>query len=246
MLIYTTCLGEAAGVKYYNMLYTIKQITRSVEDTSSWNAPPWRGVPAEVLRHHMGEKPEHFPKTEVKMAYDDTSVFVMFRVEDRYVRAVTERHQQSVCKDSCVEFFFTPGPEIDRGYFNLEMNCGGTILFHFHPGAERGNFIELPEALCNRIQCSHSLPQFVAPEITEPVIWTVVSRIPLDILDVYLRPVAPAPGAVWRGNFHKCADATSHPHWLTWAPVDAPKPDFHLPRFFGTLEFEEMGTIQVA
>ena len=23
----------------------------------------------------------------------------------------------------------------------------------------------------------------------------------------------------WRANFYKCADASSHPHWLTWPPV---------------------------
>lgn len=33
-------------------------------------------------------------------------------------------------------------------------------------------------------------------------------------------------------------DNTSHPHWLTWAPVPSPRPDFHTPRSFGTLEFE--------
>lgn len=33
-------------------------------------------------------------------------------------------------------------------------------------------------------------------------------------------------------------DNTSHPHWLTWAPVHSPRPDFHTPRSFGTLEFE--------
>ena len=171
------------------------------------------------------------------MAYDAASVLVMFRVEDRYVRAVATGHQQSVCTDSCVEFFFTPGSDIARGYFNLEMNCGGRILFHFHPGAKRDPAVELPEVLRRRIECRHSLPQFVDPEITEPITWTIACRIPLDILGAYLQPALPAPGAIWRGNFYKCADATSHPHWLTWAPVEAPRPDFHLPRFFGSLEF---------
>jgi hypothetical protein len=220
------------------MRYKIQQISGHVENTAFWDTSSWQDIPAELLRHHMGKRPEHFPRTEVKIAYDATSVFVMFRVEDKYVRAVAKGNQESVCGDSCVEFFFTPGPDIDRGYFNLEINCGGTILFHFHPQSKRDTIIEIPEDLCNRIQCRHSLPQFVIPEITEPVTWTIVSRIPLDILDEYLRPVAPAPGIIWRGNFYKCADDTSHPHWLTWAPMETPRPDFHLPRFFGILEFE--------
>lgn len=48
----------------------------------------------------------------------------------------------------------------------------------------------------------------------------------------------PAPGTRWRANFYKCADKTSHPHWLTWAPVDYPKPKFHLSGFLGWIEFK--------
>ncbi|MDA0991466.1 MAG: carbohydrate-binding family 9-like protein, partial [Verrucomicrobia bacterium] len=47
----------------------------------------------------------------------------------------------------------------------------------------------------------------------------------------------PAPGVSWRSNLYKCGDATSHPHWLTWSPIDRPKPDFHVPDQFGTLTF---------
>jgi hypothetical protein len=48
----------------------------------------------------------------------------------------------------------------------------------------------------------------------------------------------PGPGVTWRANFYKCADKTSHPHWLTWAHVNYPKPKFHLPEYFGRIEFE--------
>lgn len=216
------------------MLYRVKPIA----DAASSGTAPWQDIQGLRLCHHMGNRPEHFPETEVKMAYDDTSVSVMFRVMDRFVRATATKHQQSVCGDSCVEFFFSPGADITHGYFNLEINCGGTILFHFHPLSERGNVIELPVSRCNRIECHHSLPRLVSPEINESITWTIVCRIPLDILEDYLQPTTPAPGTIWHGNFYKCADRTSHPHWLTWAPVEAPKPDFHLPRFFGTLQFE--------
>ena len=96
---------------------------------AGWNQPPWQEIPSERLRNYMGKKPDHFPKTEVKIAYNDTAIHVMFRVEDRYVRAVAAEHQHSVCGDSCVEFFFTPDSDLSRGYFNVEMNCGGTMLY---------------------------------------------------------------------------------------------------------------------
>ncbi len=73
--------------------------------------------------------------------------------------------------------------------------------------------------------------------IVEPVTWTAAYKIPIALLEKYSQVAYPGHKVEWRVNFYKCADATSHPHWLTWAPVDHPKPNFHLPRSFGTLQF---------
>ena len=204
---------------------------------ATWDEFPWKGIPSERIRNHMGKKPDHFPKAEVKIAYNDMAVFLMFRVEDRYVRATAAAHQDYVYKDSCVEFFFAPGSDLSKGYFNLEMNCGGAMLFHFQmqPRKER---IVIPESQYRKITIHHSLPRIVDPEIEEPVTWTVAYSIPLSLLRRYCQVVAPAPQVLWRVNFYKCADGTSHPHWLTWSPVDLPEPNFHYPQSFGLLQFE--------
>ena len=34
-----------------------------------------------------------------------------------------------------------------------------------------------------------------------------------------------------RMNLYKCGDDLSHPHFLSWQPIEAPKPNFHLPAF---------------
>jgi hypothetical protein len=185
----------------------------------------------------MGKKPDPFPKVEVKIAYDNMAIGVLFRVEDRYVRATAAGHQDTVYKDSCVEFFFTPGPDVSKGYFNLEMNCGGTMLFHFQRQPRKDRIV-IPDRECSLITTAHSLPRIVDPEIGEPVTWTVTYRIPIALLGRYCQVIAPAPQVVWRVNFYKCADDTSHPHWLTWSPVDLPDPNFHHPQSFGFLEFE--------
>jgi hypothetical protein len=41
-----------------------------------------------------------------------------------------------------------------------------------------------------------------------------------------------------RGNFYKCGDSLSVPHFLSWQPIDNPTPNFHLEKFFGELDFE--------
>jgi hypothetical protein len=219
------------------MIATVKRLASSPKAGTVWNNPPWQDIPPELIRNYMGKKPDHFPKTEVKIAYDDMAIHVMFRVEDRYVRAIATKHQNSVCGDSCVEFFFTPGYDVLKGYFNFEMNCGGTILFHFNSGLKKGR-IEIPASDCDKIITTHSLPSIVDPEIQESVTWTVEYSIPIALLRRYCSVSTPKPHVLWRANFYKCADSSSHPHWLTWSPVDYPKPNFHLPRSFGVLEFE--------
>jgi hypothetical protein len=171
------------------------------------------------------------------VGYDAQALYVIFRVQDRWVRAVSEALHDPVCKDSCVEFFFTPCEDLDQGYFNLEMNCGGVILLNFQRIA-RKDHRPLAAELCARIETAHSLPRHVEPEMAEPVTWTVEYRLPLDILETFLPIARPGPGVVWRANFFKCADDSSHPHWLTWNKVDQPRPNFHVPEYFGRLVFE--------
>ncbi|MCG8615775.1 MAG: carbohydrate-binding family 9-like protein [Desulfobacterales bacterium] len=185
----------------------------------------------------MGEKPVHLPKAEFKLAYDTDALHLKFRVADRYVLARAKEDQGDVWKDSCVELFFTPGTDISPGYFNLEMNCGGTMLFHFQERPRKDKVI-IGDDDCRRIERVHAMPKFIDPEITDEVTWTVGYRLPVALLEKYCPVIRPRPGVIWRANFYKCADESSHPHWLTWAGVDRPRPDFHRPEFFGQVEFK--------
>jgi hypothetical protein len=185
----------------------------------------------------MGGKPSHFPDTQLKLAWDAASLYLIFRVMDRFVRAARMDYQQDVYKDSCVEFFFKPNNDGTRNYFNLETNCCGTALFAFQSGPRQGE-VRIPAEEFAAVSLAHSMDGPIEPEITEPITWTVEYRLPFALLEKYCKVDPPSPGVVWKGNFYKIADESSHPHYLTWAPVDRPRPDFHQPRYFGTLVFE--------
>ena len=215
----------------------VTRLNAAPSGTADWNAGPWNKIQPQLLQNTMGTF-DHSPKTEVKIAYDSRALYLIFRVEaDRYVLAVAEKFQDPVCEDSCVEFFFTPNAALTGGYFNLEMNCGGTMLFHYQP-LGGGSRTEIDPDDCRRVPIAHSMPKRIDPEIQGPVTWTVEYAIPLDILRKHYPISEPGTGTVWRANFYKCADSSSHPHWLTWAPVKHPTPKFHLPQFFGEIEFE--------
>jgi hypothetical protein len=216
--------------------YKVQKISEQPEINAVWDKMPWRGIEPLQVKNYMGDKPEHFPITQAKVAYDNTAIYVIFRVEDRYVRAVAGKNQGPVYLDSCVEFFFSPENDIKEGYFNLEMNCGGTMLFH-HQMEPRTRQTIISEQHIQQVEVAHTLPAIIDPEIDRDTIWIVEYRIPFSVLSNYHTFSTPEAGSVWRANFYKCADQTSHPHWLTWAPVDFPRPNFHLPQYFGILEF---------
>ena len=217
--------------------YKVTRLSTPPEINAIWDKKPWSDIKPVQLALYMGDKPDHFPYTQAKMAYDDQAVYIIFRVEDRYVKAVHNQNQDPVCKDSCVEFFFSPENNIKDGYFNLEMNCGGTMLFN-HQIKRQTDVVLIRDSDIQKIKVAHSLPQIIEQEIDKKTTWVVEYRIPFSILSSYQIFTKPKTGTVWKANFYKCGDRTSHPHWLTWAPVDYPKPNFHLPEYFGTLEFQ--------
>lgn len=232
---------DKAGIKIdkdnRTMRYTVKRASEAVKPGNEWDAGRWKQANVLETANYMGDKPEHFPKTQAKLLYDADNLYVFFRVEDRYVRAVAEETHGKVWQDSCVEFFFTPDAELEDIYFNLETNCGGTMLFCYN---DKQNKIEkyVEAADCEKVELYHSLPESIADEITEPTTWTLSYKLPFDVIAGYSKMTKPQPGVIWKANFYKCADKTSHPHWLTWSFVDNPTPKFHLPRYFGVLEFE--------
>jgi hypothetical protein len=228
------CLIPVSNIN--STTYTVTRLNGPIQLDARWEKNPWNRIAILRLNNYMGDEPEHFPDVAVRLAYDDISLYVIFRVADRYVCSRKAHYQDRVCEDSCVEFFFTPGKNRSNGYFNLEVNCGGTAYFHHQKGRGIAD-VPVSSADFNRVQIAHTAPKVIDEEITESTIWMVEYCLPYEILSNYASFTKPTPGVIWYANFYKCADESSHPHWLTWSKVDLPMPDFHQPKFFGRLEF---------
>ena len=203
-----------------------------------WEAPGWAEAETAEIGSFRHESSPHRPRTLVRLLYDADGIHGIFRVYDRFVRCTRTRYFDEVWKDSCVEFFAQPRP--DRGYFNFEFNCGGAFLCSYIVNPERtpGGFKEytkLPIEQGQTIQVRSSLPGVVEPERAEPLTWALKFFVPFVLFERYTVPVGELPGQGWRGNFFKCAQEVSHPHWASWAPVD--EFNFHRPACFGHLRF---------
>ena len=173
--------------------------------------------------------PEAFPYAPLcggRVARTRDALVVDFRVSGLDLRAQNTEDNGRQWEDSCVEVFIQD-PD-GAPYYNFEINALGKVLAC--KGPERHNRTPRP-----------------AEEMEQILRFTQMEGGPLEhegihtwrvgvIIPFYLIGIDPEnlPRSI-RANFYKCGDKTAHPHFLSWSPVETPKPDFHRPEFFGEL-----------
>lgn len=188
------------------------------------------------LAHEIGTVnwPGYANKPEVtfKIGYGEQEIFLKFIVREHFVKAQMTRSNQQVYEDSCVEFFVAPSN--DGIYFNFEFNAIGTILMG--RGKSRHDDRLCDPAVISHIRRSGTLGTEPFDERRGDQLWELTVAIPYDI---FLPEGMTSPaGVTIRANFYKCGDKLSHPHYLSWNPIETESPDFHRPEYFGTLRFD--------
>ena len=169
------------------------------------------------------------PDVRVEVTNNHEWLFLKWHVKGEQLRAATTEDQGPVWEDSCVEFFCqVPGEE---HYMNFETNCIGAMVGSRRKGRAE-DVVPFSAEEMARIRRHCSFPREAFEEKDGLFEWSVELEIPLDLIFREHQPVFPQ---VLRANFYKCADKTKKPHFLSWQPIDRPKPDFHCPEFFGDL-----------
>jgi hypothetical protein len=218
--------------------YTVQQTPRPPALEADFYDAQWALADKGVVGSFRKESTDHHPEVSFRVLHNGTHLFVRFHVKDRYVRSVQTAYMGPVCTDSCTEFFVRPKP--DQGYFNFEVNAGGTLHLSYVEDPTHGakgfkKWQPVDAAWAGQVTIWHSLPEVVDPEIAEPVEWGNGWTIPVALFEAYVGPLGTLSGQIWHANFYKCGDRTSHPHWAAWSPV--PRLNFHLPESFGELIF---------
>jgi hypothetical protein len=208
---------------------------------ASPDSDKWRMAETFQVDHFHPQSTSVHPLTTGWVVYDERCLYWSFRVLDRHVRAEHLSFQDPVCQDSCVEFFVQPA--CAPGYFNFEVNCIGTLHVSFiedptrtATGLARSTAVSASHADMIRIQASMPREPCL-PEKAGPLEWRIEAWVPFEFFRFYApKALSPDPSTEWRGNFYKCGDRTSRPHWAAWAPIGAAL-NFHVPASFGILRF---------
>lgn len=185
----------------------------------------WNQIETVSLKHTGWLEPNSVAAT-AQACYEGGALWIRMEAQEWPIRATLTGELDSICTDSCLEFFFAPDPE-DRRYFNFEFNPLGSIYLGF--GAERATRVR--QIVRDSRELFHQQPFYTDDG------WGVEFQIPLSFIQMYF------PGYTFSGesccNFYKCGDRTEVPHYLAWAPLTSETPDYHRRQDFGILCFDE-------
>jgi hypothetical protein len=171
------------------------------------------------------------PQISFTMAHSGDCIFIKFKVLEKFLQANYRQNNEPVSNDSCVEFFIA----LDNGndYYNFEFNCIGTCKAGFGTKTRKDRDY-LPDEIIdgiNRQSLIKTGKQFTGGLIA----WELTVAIPLEAF--CYNKLSSFKGLKGRANFYKCGDHLPEPHFIVWNQVNATKPDFHLPEFFGKIHF---------
>lgn len=181
--------------------------------------------------------PEEFPyapEVSFRMFHTGDWLMLRFDVAENYTAALVTEDNGQVWTDSCVEFFIAP----DEGlYYNFETTCIGRMLL----AGRKSRNEDLQYAPAEVLASVKRLPTY---PFGEPFAeregdnrWSLTLAIPPQAL--FRHALTDWSGFTARMNLYKCGDKLSHPHFLSWRPIQTGSPDFHRPEFFEEVTFEK-------
>lgn len=167
---------------------------------------------------------------EVSLAFEDNYLSMLYRVDEKEIRAVYTERQSSVHLDSCVEIFIGR----KESYVNLEFNPYGTLYSTL--GTAREGRTLLTNDFFDELVIWAEYPKDLSPNHNSKGKWEILVRIPMGLTGV---PSIPddLTGCNLIANFYKCGDKLQQPHYFSWNKIGTEQPDFHQSGYFGDIEF---------
>lgn len=173
------------------------------------------------------------PELKFRVWHDGKYFFIEYFVEEETSKAEQTVLGGPVYEDSCVECFIKPGD--GPHYYNFEWNAAGKLAMARRTG--RDDPEDAPEEVLRSVVVEPSLGTEPFGETALGKPWSLKVAIPCSAL--FGDRVDRWCGRKMKMNFYKCGDGLKTMHFVSWAPVGTPKPDYHRPEYFAEVEFEK-------
>lgn len=161
------------------------------------------------------------PETRFTLAHTDKMLYVRYEVKGEVPLSTKTNDLELVNEDACVEIFI--GDKDNTHYWNFEFNPAG-VCNASHRKERKVDVVRLNSEQLASIQRYGQ--QLCAAH------WTLLIGIPLSLIELDLTKEHSR-----RANLYKCGDKTPMKHYASWNPIEAEMPAFHLPEYFGEIQF---------
>ena len=206
------------------------QLASSLLNMPAATAELKANAPVQSINIINWEQFDYRPAVTFRAGWNKDGLLINFQVEEQHILSSHTTLYAPAYQDSCVEFFYSPTS--DSSYFNLEMSCTGSRLWHFK-NAE-GQKTVFDDKDLEKIVIKTSLPERTLIDDKNGGKWELTVFIPAECLPAgFLES-----GREFTANFYKCGDNTVQKHYLTWAPIHTEKPSFHQPKYFGKVTLQ--------
>ena len=199
----------------------------------NWNQAEW----AELLQRQFEDMGNRY-RSEFKILYSETGIYILYRNEDRILNATIEEHFAELWYEDVVEAFFwtdESGPdyfEYELSPLNYELplivsNLDGELvhwipfLNSYHEGSDR------------KTQHKTTIIGGEKRSGAEIEGWIAEVYIPFKLMHP-LKNIFPESGTNWRANFYR-VDYDNGMTSYSWQPYET---NFHDYENYGTLTFE--------
>ncbi len=184
----------------------------------------WNDIPIAPIDTRLWKTEINIVAT-AQICNDSETLYVRLTAKEENIRSEEKGPLGMPCKDSCLEFFFSP-VESDNRYFNLEFN------------PQKCMYLGIGTCRYDSVRLLPNIPLVFSP-CTKRIgdQWEISYQIPFNFIKLFFKDFVAESGKKMRANFYKCGNCTVQKHYFSWNPIDNPTPEFHLPEYFGELIF---------
>lgn len=208
----TTVPAAQAAPKSYAAKYLMKPpVLDGKLDDECWRRAPWSDDFVDI---EGSVKPMPRYRTRMKMVWDDQTLYIAAEMEEPDVWATYQTHDQIVFHENDFEVFIDPNGD-GRAYYELEVNCLGTIFDLYLHRMYRENGPAIHGWDCKGLRTKIDVQGTPNDPRDVDTGWTLEWAIPFaslvpptgpfepDALETARAGAAPKAGESWRINFSR-------------------------------------------
>lgn len=183
----------------------------------------WEKAPAFRFAHDWrGENSDPQRATEVRLLWTPHRLFLRFRCNYRYITVFPDARadgwRYELWDRDVAETFLQPDFGDPMVYREFEVSPNG---YWIDLAVSHGKIEELHSGLRRRVALDE-----------KGKLWTAEMAIPMRYLTTQFDPKHS-----WKVNFYRIEGEPEARFYSAWSPTYSPKPNFHVPSAFGTLQF---------